>query len=94
MKIKDYKCKCGSTDFFFNQKRENLVGIYCKSCGKYYKWADKDELNLMKVEAPLGSLPIDDAIKNLKLIATRDLTDEEYESIQMGISALRHQKGR
>jgi hypothetical protein len=45
MKIKDYKCKCGCDDFFFMNKGVQ-VGIYCTLCGKWYKWADKDEQNL------------------------------------------------
>lgn len=50
MKIKDYKCKCGHDDFFFAEKGNNM-GIYCSYCGKWAKWADKDERNLtMKPE--------------------------------------------
>lgn len=45
MKIKDYKCKCGHNDFFFADKG-NQKGIYCSYCGKWLKWADKDEQNL------------------------------------------------
>lgn len=45
MKIKDYKCKCGSDDFFFTDKG-NQKGIYCCKCGKWLKWADKNERNL------------------------------------------------
>ncbi len=45
MKIKDYKCKCGHDDFFFADKG-NQTGIYCSCCGKWLKWADKDEQNL------------------------------------------------
>jgi hypothetical protein len=46
MKIKDYKCKCGHNDFFFANKG-NQTGIYCSYCGKWFKWADKDEQNLI-----------------------------------------------
>lgn len=45
MKIKEYKCKCGSTDFFFADKGKQ-TGIYCSLCGKWLKWADKNERNL------------------------------------------------
>ena len=45
MKIKEYKCKCGHDNFFFADK-ENQTGIYCSYCGKWLKWADKDEQNL------------------------------------------------
>ena len=46
MKIKDYKCKCGHDDFFFADKG-NQKGIYCSYCGKWLKWADKNERNLI-----------------------------------------------
>ena len=45
MIIKDYKCKCGHDDFFFADKG-GQKGIYCSYCGKWFKWADKDEQNL------------------------------------------------
>ena len=54
MKLKDYKCKCGYNDFFFVDKG-NQKGIYCTNCGKWLKWADKDEQNLvMKQEPKIG----------------------------------------
>ena len=56
MKIKDYKCKCGRDDFFFANKG-NQKGIYCSYCGKWLKWADKDEQNLdMKQETLLDKI--------------------------------------
>ncbi len=51
MKIKDYKCKCGQDDFFFAYKG-NQTGIYCSYCGKWLKWADKDEQNLRMKQEP------------------------------------------
>lgn len=45
MKIKEFRCKCGHDDFFFADKG-NQIGIYCSYCGKWFKWADKDEQNL------------------------------------------------
>lgn len=45
MKIKEYKCGCGHDEFFFADKG-NQKGIYCSYCGKWLKWADKDEQNL------------------------------------------------
>lgn len=52
MKIKDYKCKCGHDDFFFAGKG-NQKGIYCLYCGKWLKWADKDERNLELKQDPI-----------------------------------------
>jgi len=50
MKIKDYKCKCGSNDFFLANKTETQTGIYCKKCGKWLKWANKAERNLRLID--------------------------------------------
>ena len=59
MKIKDYKCKCGHDDFFFADKGSQR-GIYCSYCGKWLKWADKDEQNLsMKQELVLNKIKAD-----------------------------------
>ena len=52
MKIKDYKCKCEHNDFFFADK-SNQTGIYCSYCGKWFKWADKDEQNLRMKQEPI-----------------------------------------
>lgn len=52
MYIKDYKCKCGHDDFFFADK-ENHIGIYCTYCGKWLKWANKDEQNLRMKPVPI-----------------------------------------
>lgn len=52
MKIKDYKCKCGHNDFFFADKG-NQKGIYCTYCGKWNKWADKNEQNLAMKQEPM-----------------------------------------
>ena len=43
----EYKCKCGSTDLFTEQKGNNL-GLYCAECGKWIKWLNKDEARLFK----------------------------------------------
>ncbi len=50
MKIKDYVCKCGHDNFVLIQQKPATVGIYCTKCGKWFKWADKDEKNLMKLQ--------------------------------------------
>ena len=52
MKMKDYMCKCGSTSFMVKTKTKNgaitHTGLYCSYCGKWYKWLNKDERNLVK----------------------------------------------
>lgn len=72
MKIKDYKCKCGENDFFFDDKG-NQKGIYCSYCGRWLKWANKDEQNLEmrqehildKIKAEIEQLPITDTAVRL-----------------------------
>ena len=49
MKIKDYKCvKCGKDDFIMINRNMH-VGIHCKYCGAFLKWANKDERRLKGV---------------------------------------------
>lgn len=44
-----YQCKkCDSSDFWFMKKGEHL-GIYCINCGRWLKWADKDEQNFYEM---------------------------------------------
>jgi peptide subunit release factor 1 (eRF1) len=67
MQIKDYKCKCGNNNFFFAKKSESQVGIYCKKCGRWLKWADKDEKNLMLLqEDKANGMTIDEVITRYK----------------------------
>lgn len=70
MKIKDYKCNCGHDDFFFADKGSQQ-GLYCSYCGKWFKWADKDEQNLKMKPEKTGkwiddsrTLPLSDAVKH------------------------------
>lgn len=49
MQIKDYICSCGCKDFGFIKKSETQTGIYCSKCGKWFKWADKNEKNLAQM---------------------------------------------
>lgn len=51
MKIKNYRCvACGNKDFYAESNNMHM-GIYCSTCGKFYKWADKDEKNLLKKQS-------------------------------------------
>ena len=48
MKIKDFKCSCGKDDFMLFVPNEGKhTGIYCTYCGKWLKWANKEEKRLM-----------------------------------------------
>lgn len=69
MKIKNYRCKCGHNDFFFADKN-NQKGIYCSHCGKWLKWADKDEQNLILNQKPYEDVLCHTNLKeNAELIA-------------------------
>lgn len=51
--------RCGHDDFYFADK-SNRKGIYCSYCGKWLKWADKDEQNLAaKQEAILDKIRVE-----------------------------------
>jgi DNA-directed RNA polymerase subunit RPC12/RpoP len=42
------KCnRCGSEHVFLESARSN-VGIYCADCGKWIKWATKDEVRVIE----------------------------------------------
>ena len=46
MTIKDYSCKnCSGIDFFIKRKSIHN-GLYCTYCGRWLKWADKEDLIL------------------------------------------------
>ena len=82
MKIKDYKCKCGHNDFFFDDKG-NQKGIYCSYCGKWLKWADKDERNLTLNQEPRSEWEHDHEI----LKAYSDGANEVLDKIRAEIEA-------
>ena len=47
MKLKDYKCRgCGSENFIYNEKENKVI---CAYCGKYLKFANKDERNMFEM---------------------------------------------
>jgi hypothetical protein len=72
MKIKEYKCGCGHDEFFFADKG-NQKGIYCSYCGKWLKWADKNEQNLrMKQVSVLDKIRAEIKSKKFGLTDTED----------------------
>ena len=46
----DYKCKCGNTNNFFTETKGSNIGLYCKECGKWVKWLNKDEDRLFNLK--------------------------------------------
>ena len=60
------KCsKCGSSSLFTAQMGSN-IGLYCKNCGAWQKWLNKNEARLFaennKVEG--SSVQIDDGLRD------------------------------
>lgn len=50
MRMKNYKCiACGSEEFYTEENKfvDNAIGLYCSYCGKFHKWLNKDEKNLL-----------------------------------------------
>lgn len=94
MQVKDYECKiCGSRDFVFKPKDEHITGIYCSSCGRWLKWADKKEksaYNVAQGNNSLNSRP--DKLKQLYLLAVEvnrgDLEPDIRESVSNLIAKL------
>lgn len=73
MKIKNLKCKnCGSDDLKFLERGTQL-GIYCAKCGRYVKWAGKDERNLYEMSKP------DASTDTAEISASRSLIDTDEE---------------
>ena len=45
----DSRCeKCGRYEFSFMYK-ENKLGLFCSSCGRFLKWAEEDDKNLYEL---------------------------------------------
>jgi len=88
MKINNYECKCGCNDLFFKEKGSQ-VGIYCSSCGKWLKWADKNERNLMNSNNYDPKKPFDffgvefPSIEKDKEVKTVDSTSDEAKTVQL-----------
>lgn len=71
----NYKCKCGSMDFFTEPKGNN-IGLYCSMCGKWKKWLSKDEA--LAFQHNQASKKQKRLIKRtIKVIATYDLEDKD-----------------
>ena len=68
MKIKDIKCPdCKGQDMFGKRSGSHLA-IRCRNCGKWIKWADKNERQLLKAYGQHKTLELDDIVKGLERI--------------------------
>ena len=50
--MKDYICKCGAINNIVLRQSGTATGIYCQNCGRWFKWAAKDEINEIKFKDP------------------------------------------
>lgn len=49
--MNEIQCKCGCKDIEAIEKGQH-IGIYCKNCGKWIKWASKEEASMLKQKTP------------------------------------------
>jgi hypothetical protein len=61
------KCKCGNDEKFFlqNGQANNQVGLYCDRCGKWLKWASKDDKNIYNYKEETNKTVLIDLIDNM-----------------------------
>lgn len=60
----EYKCpKCSSTNLF-TRKIGPQTGLYCKDCGRWIKWLNKDEARAFESDTNDGSkwISVDDRL--------------------------------
>lgn len=101
MRIADIKCSCGSDNVKGMSKGGNKVGIYCMKCGKWLKWANTNEKNLIDIEIENNynkflfnlNLPLSesDVIKYIKAIRSRlqvELSFEEDNALAQAIAII------
>lgn len=64
-KFDSLKCSnCGS-DIMFTQIKGNNTGLYCRNCGKWQKWLNKNEKNLWNTPITPINKTIQDRIQEL-----------------------------
>lgn len=52
--MNEYKCpKCNSTNLF-TRKKDTQTGLYCKECGKWIKWLNKEEARVFETDTNDG----------------------------------------
>lgn len=61
MRLPGVICKCGSEEIFVSQSDQHTKLIICAKCGRYIKFANKQEKNL--IEAILQRNPFNENTK-------------------------------
>lgn len=69
------KCKCGGTEFFI-KKIGIHTGLYCKECGAFIKWLNKDEIRV--IECREKSIKEYEYIKQMLGVYIEDYTKDEF----------------
>lgn len=78
--------KCGSTKVFTDTKG-NQTGIYCSDCGKWIKWATKDEIRLIEHNSTSDAKLTVDAIAGLQ--AKNIMLAEEKTELKIKLEKIR-----
>lgn len=77
------KCrKCGSSSLFTEQTGSN-IGLYCRSCGSWQKWLNKNEARLFSEnnKEEESSVHVDDGLRDRLeefVQALDDMIDKEF----------------
>ena len=77
------KCrKCGSSSLFTEQTGSN-IGLYCRSCGSWQKWLNKNEVRLFSEnnKEEESSVHVDDGLRDRLeefVRALDDMIDKEF----------------
>lgn len=81
----EIKCKCGSTNVFLENKGSQ-VGIYCSECGKWIKWATKEEARVIKHnEETIASGSIRDSDIYISMAEYKERLKIDLEAIFVGV---------
>lgn len=73
--IPDNCRKCNSSQFYIEESRNN-VGLYCKKCGAWQKWLNKDEVRLFNRNSNIHAIVSEER--------TIPMSDKVMEDIKSG----------
>ena len=73
--IPDNCGKCNSSQFYIEESRNN-VGLYCKKCGAWQKWLNKDEVRLFNRNSNIHAIVSEER--------TIPMSDKVMEDIKSG----------
>ena len=47
--LKQECANCKNTSYFYKKEKGNVVGLYCNVYGRFLKWANRSEKNLISI---------------------------------------------